>query len=122
MLQHHLAQRALRPDAAADALDHLARERVVVEQHHVGVEQRELLGAHATAQFLADRQHLFAHALHRVLEQAHLGLGILAGPVRHAFRSEGGETTTTRPTAMPGEPGTPGNSVARLDGSRGLPR
>jgi hypothetical protein len=57
MRQHHLAQRTLGPLPGADRFDDLTAKRAVVEQHHVGVEQRDFLRPHAGTQVCAYCQH-----------------------------------------------------------------
>lgn len=109
MRQHHLAQRTLRPLPGANRLDDLTAKRAVVEQHHIGVEQRDFLRPYAGAQFFAYSQHFGTHGGDRLLEQPHLGLRVRALRLGTARMSAGGETTTTRPTAIPGEPATPAN-------------
>ncbi len=89
VLEHHLAQGTLGPGTATDALDHLAGNRLIVEQHAVGIEQRQLFRAHPGAQLGADRGNLLAHPVHRPLEQRHLGGGVRALALRDAIEIRG---------------------------------
>ena len=90
MFHDHLAQRALRPLAAADAAAHLTRDRGVVEHAHVRVEQREFFRRQRRFELFANIEDVVAHRGDRAIEQHQFDRHVVGFAVRHALEDRRG--------------------------------